>query len=441
VVRLQGGDPLLFGRGGEEIEELKKNGVAFEVVPGLSAASAVPADFGIPLTHRDCASQVHIVTAHGRQDDEAGRAINWKALALAGGTLVFFMGVSSAGEIAKNLVAAGMSPETPAAILERGTTARQKKIITTLDRIAAEAEARSFAPPALILVGGVCRYSDTLSWYEDKPLSNLCIGVTRPTNRSKILSTMLAELGAEVIQIPVIETREIPETPELRRVLEEIAAKTSGIPEASGAPAGVLSRDWFVFTSPAGADIFFEKLKSYHIDIRRLAFAKFAAIGSKTALELENRGILVDLVPGHFSGQDLSVDLLKTVQKGSRVILPRSRIGSDLVVNELSKAGIECIDIPIYDTVTAPFTGGRDPAFWEHLYAGLDCGVFTSGSTVEGFASLFGKEKLAGLKAFCIGRETAAVAQRYGAEVFIAENATMDSIVETIINAKKEGLI
>jgi uroporphyrinogen III methyltransferase/synthase len=147
VVRLKGGDPFLFGRGGEEIEELKKNGVAFEVVPGISAASAVPAYFGIPLTHRDCASQVHIVTAHGRQDDEAGRAIDWKALALAGGTLVFFMGLSAAGDIAVNLAAAGMSPETPAAILERGTTAHQKKIITTLNRIATEAESRSFSAP------------------------------------------------------------------------------------------------------------------------------------------------------------------------------------------------------------------------------------------------------------------------------------------------------
>ena len=436
VVRLKGGDPFLFGRGGEEVEELAKNNIPFEVIPGISAAIAVPEYFGIPLTHRDCCSQVHIVTAHGR-DDAAGPAINWKALVQAGGTLVIFMGLSSAETVCDSLIEAGMSPSTLTAVLEQGTSARQKKLVTTLEKLGAEAKERSFKPPALIVVGEVCGYSDKLSWYEKKPLAALRIGITRPRSRSGELFNLLSDAGAEVIQIPVIQTRIIPETPLLRETLQKMTSpKNAGTDPLVADNAGT---DWFIFTSPSGVEIFFEKLKTYHIDIRKLGAARFAAIGKTTAAELENRGILVDVVPEHFSGADLSAALLKKLQAGDRVILPRSSMGGDFIVDALTRAGITCLDIPIYDTITG--IGPAVPAHWDHLIEDLDLCVFTSGSTVEGFASLFGAGTMQGLKAFCIGRETAAAAEKYGAKTFIAENAEMDAILRAIIDAKNGGLL
>ncbi|MDR2484084.1 MAG: uroporphyrinogen-III C-methyltransferase [Treponema sp.] len=433
VVRLKGGDPFLFGRGGEEAEELEKNNIPFEVVPGISAAIAVPEYFGIPLTHRDCCSQVHIVTAHGRED-AAGLAINWKALVQAGGTLVIFMGLSSAETVCRSLMEAGLPPSTLTAVLEQGTSARQKKLVTTLEKLAAEAKERPFKPPALIVIGEVCGYSDKLSWYEKKPLAALRIGITRPRNRSGELFNLLSDAGAEVIQIPVIQTRIIPETPRLRETLQEMAV-------AGGAPhaAGKAGTGWFVFTSPAGVEIFFEKLKTYGIDIRKLRAARFAAIGKTTASELESRGILVDVIPEHFSGADLSGALLKELQPGDRAVLPRSSMGGAFIVDELTRAGITCLDIPIYDTITG--IGPAVPLHWDHLIEGLDLCVFTSGSTVEGFASLFGAGTLQGLKAFCIGKETADAAARYRAKTFIAENAAMEAIVQGIIDAKNGGLL
>jgi uroporphyrinogen III methyltransferase/synthase len=322
-----------------------------------------------------------------------------------------------------------MSPSTPTAVLEQGTTARQKKLITTLERLAAEAKERSFKPPALIVVGEVCGYSDKLSWYEKKPLAALRIGVTRPRSCSAELFNLLSEAGAEVIQIPVIQTRIVAETPRLQETLQEIASKDSG-------DAG---DDWFVFTSPVGVAIFFEKLANYRIDIRKLKQAKFAAIGKTTASELETRGIVVDVVPGHFSSADLSGALLQKLKPGDRVILPRSGMGGTFIVNELTGAGIGCLDIPIYDTVTGPEPSA--PAHWEHLIEDLDLCVFTSGSTVEGFASFFGTGTMEGLKAFCIGRETAVAAEKYGAKTFVAENATMEALVQAIIDAKNGGFL
>jgi uroporphyrinogen III methyltransferase/synthase len=416
VVRLKGGDPFLFGRGGEELEGLAEAGVAFEVVPGVSSPLAVPTYFGIPVTHRDCCSAVHIITAHGKA---GAKPIEWEALVRAGGTFIFLMGSAALDEISVNLINAGMPKHTQAAILERGTTARQKKALATLENIVFEAKQAGIAPPALIIVGEVCAYAHTFSWVEKKPLGTVRIAVTRPRKRSAALSAALAEAGAEVVEIPVIAMRPRENIPALDRFFEELRGPSPN----EGAGGGGI---WLAFTSPWGVDVFFDKLRKKRLDIRALAKIRFAAIGQTTATALEARGIIVDLVPEHFSGADLARALKGAVKPGDCVLLPRSSIGSEELCAELGMAGIKYLDIPVYDTVPEDF---YNPALGDTLCEDLDWIAFTSRSTVENFARIFGREKMTGKKALCIGEQTAKAAAEYGMETLIAENATVAAMI------------
>ncbi|GHV76032.1 hypothetical protein AGMMS49942_08530 [Spirochaetia bacterium] len=409
VVRLKGGDPFLFGRGGEELEDLKAAGIPFEVVPGISSALAVPAYFGIPVTHRDCCSQVHIITGHGGAN--INRDIDYRALVKAGGTLIFLMGVASLAAICANLIAAGLDPQTPGAVLEQGSTARQRKVLAPVVNLSGAAKEAAMEAPAIIMVGQVCSFSEQFSWAEVRPLAGLRIGITRPRNRIGRLAEMLAACGAEVVELPSIRTVAIEETP---------------LPVLTG-------KDWLVFTSPAGVEVFFEKLSSHKRDIRTLAGVKFAAIGSATAGALHGRGILTDLVPDQFSGDALGRALRQAVKGGERVILPRSRIGSDEVTRHLREGGIAYLDIPIYDTLpsVAPYSDSNsDTVYRDILCENLDWLVFTSASTVEGFITVF--SRALGVRALCIGKQTAAAAEKYGMETVVAENATLESMIEAL---------
>jgi uroporphyrinogen III methyltransferase/synthase len=415
VVRLKGGDPFLFGRGGEELEGLKAAGIPFEVVPGISSALAVPAYAGIPLTHRDCCSSVHIVTGHG--GDSIQRDIDYPALVKAGGTMVFLMGLSSLELICKNLVEAGLDPQTPGAVLAQGTTAKQRRVLAPVSKLPEAAREAGLESPAIIVAGGVCAFSEEFSWAEDRPLAGLRIGVARPRNKTGRLSAMLAAQGAEVVELPSIRT---------------IALNDS---DAEAALKNVLDdpheNDWFAFSSPAGVEVFFEKLRSQKRDIRSLGGARFAAIGSATAGALEDRGIVPDLVPDQYSGDALGKALREAVKPGERVILPRSRIGTAELTGLLAEAGVSFLDIPIYDTIPASYAGasGAGTAYRDMLCEDLDWIVFTSASTVEGFAAVFGPERTRGVKALCIGRQTAAAAEKQGMETAIAENATLESML------------
>jgi uroporphyrinogen III methyltransferase/synthase len=421
VVRLKGGDPFLFGRGGEELENLKAAGIPFEVVPGVSSALGVPAYFGIPVTHRDCCSQVHIITGHGGAN--INRDIDYQALVKAGGTLIFLMGVASLEAICANLIAAGLDPQTPGAVLEQGATARQRKVLATVSQLPDAAKQAGIKTPAIIMAGTVCAFSEQFSWAEVRPLAGLRIGITRPRNRIGRLAEMLAAEGAEVVELPSIRTVAIEETP---------------LPALTG-------KDWLVFTSPAGVEVFFDTLRSHKRDIRTLAGVKFAAIGSATAGVLETRGILTDLVPDHFSGDALGRALREAVKPGERVILPRSRRGSDELTRHLREGGIACLDIPIYDTLPSaqPYTDrNSNTAYRDILCEGLDWLAFTSASTVEGFITVFGEEKVRtlGARALCIGTQTAKAAEKYGMETLTAENATLESMIECLrVHRKTEG--
>jgi uroporphyrinogen III methyltransferase/synthase len=417
VVRLKGGDPFLFGRGGEELEGLKAAGIPFEVVPGISSALAVPAYFGIPVTHRDCCSMVHIITGHG--GESVRRDIDYPALVKAGGSLIFLMGLSSLEGICKNLLEAGLDPRTPGAVLEQGTTAKQRKVLAPTAQLPEAAREAGLESPAIILIGAVCAFSEEFSWAEDRPLAGLRIGVARPRNKTGRLSAMLAAEGAEVVELPSIRT--IP--------VDDSDAEAA----LQAALEGPHEKDWFVFTSPVGVEVFFEKLRGRRRDIRTLGGARFAAIGSATAGALEDRGIVPDLVPEQYSGDALGRALREAARQGERVILPRSRIGTGELTGHLAEAGIDFLDIPIYDTRPSaePRSGAPDAgrAYRDMLCENLDWIVFASASTVEGFVALFGAEKTRGVKALCMGAQTAAAAEKYGMKTAVAENATLESML------------
>jgi uroporphyrinogen III methyltransferase/synthase len=414
VVRLKGGDPFLFGRGGEELEGLKEAGIPFEVVPGISSALGVPAYFGIPVTHRDYGGAVHIITGHSCGKEP--RSIPYKALVQAGGTLIFLMGLSALEDICRCLIQAGLDPDTPGAILEQGTTAKQRKVFASVSCLSAEAHQVGIKAPGVMVIGGVCGLAPEFSWIEAKPLAGLRIGVTRPPQKESRLSELLAAAGAEVVVIPTIQTIPIKETPLLEQSLSSLR-----------------SQDWLAFTSPWGVEVFFAKLKTYQRDIRSLGRIRFAAIGRATAGALEDRGILVDLVPTHFSSRSLGMALALMVKPGERVILPRAKLGTDEVLRPLQDAGIPFLDIPIYDTL--PSTAYHDQTYRELLLEGLDWVTFTSASTVEGFKAIAGLDLMQGLKALCIGKQTAMAAEGYGMETLVADKTSMESMVEKLIRS------
>jgi uroporphyrinogen III methyltransferase/synthase len=276
--------------------------------------------------------------------------------------------------------------------------------------------------PAITVVGEVCKLSKQFSWFEKKPLAGLRIAVTRPASRSAKLSALLAAEGAEVIEIPSIQITIIDDTPELENAVCDLRGN-----------------EWFVFTSPAGVEIFFDKLIKYGKDMRALHGCSFASIGKTTAAELAKRGIIADLVPETYNGKALGSLLAETITKAKDaplVILPRSKIAGGDVTDALSAAGIPFTDIPIYDTVPPP--NRDDPYFIELLTEGLDWITFTSASTVSGFVRIAGEKKMAslrGLKALCIGAQTADAARQAGFDTFTAKNATLNDMLRLLLDA------
>lgn len=415
VVRLKGGDPFLFGRGGEELELLAQHGIPFEVVPGVPSAISVPAYNGIPVTHRDAVSSLHIITGHKR----AGQPLNldFNALVNTGGTLVFLMGVSALRDICAGLLDAGIHPEMPAAILQQGTTAGQKRVSATVSTLPEEVERQGIATPAIIVVGEVCRYADEFAWAERRPLFGARIVVTRPKARIGTLSGLLREQGAEVWEIPAIRTEPILPNDALRRELSRLETYR-----------------YLVFTSPAGVEVFCEAMLDAGMDIRRLGAGKIAAIGAGTARELRKHGILADLVPDIYDAAHLGRTVAADCKGGERILIVRAKEGSPALIEELSNVkDVELVDIPLYETVyETPARVDLEQA----MDAGeLDMAVFTSASTVRGFARAAAGADLTGLTAVCIGTQTEKAAQQLGMPTVTAETATVDSLVQAAVRA------
>ena len=418
VVRLKGGDPFLFGRGGEELELLTKYGIPYEVVPGVTSAIAVPAYNGIPVTHRDFCSSVHIITGHKRQGEAYN--IDFEALVRTKGTLVFLMGVSALPDICQGLMSAGMEAEMPAAILQKGTTAGQKRIVATVGTLEAEVKRQGVETPAIIVVGKVCTLADSFAWFEKQPLAGKKILVTRPKELISQMAGKLREKGAEVLELPAIRTEALPVETDLAEALEALG-----------------TYQWIVFTSPAGVRIFVEDLKKARKDIRVLAGAKIAVIGTGTGKALEERGIYPDLMPEVFDGDSLGKALAEEVKPGDRVLIPRALKGNQQLVEALKEVpGVQVDDIGTYETVFEHQGLIDEKAEFEAGH--IDYAVFTSASTVKGFAEAVKGLDFGKVRAVCIGRQTKAAADALGMQTWMSKKASMDSILETLEELCKE---
>jgi uroporphyrinogen III methyltransferase/synthase len=353
VVRLKGGDPFVFGRGGEEALVLHAAGIPFEIVPGVTAGVAAPAYAGIPVTHRDRASAVALITGH-EDPDKPASAIDWPALAAFPGTLVFYMGVKQLPRIAERLIAGGRAADEPAAVIERGTLPGQRTVVATLETIAARANAEGIRPPSITLVGPVAALREEgLRWFEERPLAGRRVAVTRAREQTSGLAARLRALGADVVETPVIRI----------------------VPLAGPAPD--LSRyDLVCLTSPNGVRLLFERLASAGLDARALHGTRIAAIGPATARALRAHGILADVLPERAVAEAL-VEALGDVPV-ARALVARARVARDVLPDALRARGAEVDVLELYETVAEPLTPQQAEAARSADYV-----TFTSASTVR----------------------------------------------------------
>jgi uroporphyrinogen III methyltransferase / synthase len=376
IVRLKGGDPYVFGRGGEEALALADAGCAFEVVPGVTAGVAATAYAGIPVTHRGLATNVTLVTGH--EDPTKGAShIDWPSLAHINGTLVFYMGVRNLPMIVEKLVGNGRAASTPAALVRWGTMPKHQAVTGTLETIVAEAKQAGMKPPALIVVGEVVSLRDRLGWFEKRRLLGRRIVVTRSRAQAGDLSRQLADLGADVIEFPVIRIAPAEDPRPLADAVRRIG-----------------DFDWVILTSVNGVDAFFGALAEASLDARSLAGVRLCAIGPATAQRIEERGLIVDMTPPQYIAESVA-ETFETTENlsGKRLLLPRADIARSFLPEALEKMGAEVEEIVAYRTVL------EEPENIQTLRADLAAGridavTFTSSSTVRNFAALVGEETL-----------------------------------------------
>nr|WP_317358854.1 uroporphyrinogen-III C-methyltransferase [uncultured Tyzzerella sp.] len=409
VVRLKGGDPFLFGRGGEELELLEKNNIPFEIVNGITSAIAVPAYNGIPVTHRDFTSSLHIITGHNKDNNIN---IDFDCLVKLNGTLVFLMGLSSLNIICEGLINAGMDKNMPVCILEKGTTSKQRNIQGILNNICEKCIEEEAKTPAIIIVGKVCELSEKFSWRKNLPLSNTRVLVTRPKDKNSSFCSMLRENGAEVIDLPTIKT--IP-------IQNEQIEKTFNN----------LDFNYIVFTSPKGVEQFFYNMKLYKKDIRGLFGKKIAVVGNATKKAVEEKGFFVDIMPKNYCGRELGYELLKYIKNDDKILIARAKDGSQDIINILKDKNIK--DIALYETKY------EKANFINYNFDYNDIVTFTSASTVIGFIKSVKDYNLdySKIRAVCIGKETEKEAKKYNFKTFVSDKATLDSLLEKVINIVK----
>lgn len=421
VARLKGGDPYIFGRGGEEAEELAKAGIDFEEIPGISSTIAAPAYAGIPLTHRDMSSSVTIITGH-ENPDKAQSAHNWPALAASASTLVFVMGMKNLPHIAQNLIQAGMDPATPAALVYRGTTAQQRSLTAPLGQLPAAAREASFSNPSVIIVGKVTQLHDRLNWFEKQPLFGRSVVVTRAREQASSLVRELTALGADVIECPTITIQPLEDYTALDQAIENLA-----------------QYHWLIFTSVNGVRHFWLRLEKAGKDSRAIAACRVAAIGPATARTLRKRGIQPDFIPERYIAEGVLEGLLAREGgqiTGKRFLLPRAAQAREVLPEELRKAGARVDVIPAYITVP---TAQRKEDMLERLKAGtLDCITFASSSTVTNFLQLIPAATLQAHPATrlaAIGPVTAKTLKQHGLPCHIMpESYTIPALVRALQN-------
>ncbi len=419
VARLKGGDPFIFGRGGEEAEVLIDQGVDFEIVPGVTSAIAAPAYAGIPLTHREHTSSVSLITGH-EDPLKQESSIKWDALAKSGSTLVFLMGVKNLPNITENLISNGKAPDTPVALVRWGTTALQETVTGTLETIVEEVKKAKLKPPAVIVVGSVVTLREKMNWFESRPLLGKTVVVTRARVQASDLVTRLSNLGARCIEIPTIRVVEP----------EDQAPLVTSINEISG-------YDWVVFTSVNGVKHFFNTLYAGKKDVRVLGHLQFACIGPATKAELATHGIVSDILPETYRAESVVEAFSGVDIKGKRMLLPRAKVARTILPEELAAMGADVVEVTAYETVAE----NNDQATLKRLLEAeeVDMVTFTSSSTVTNFKAMLeqdgGVEIGSGVTAACIGPITADTAASIGINPeIVATEYTIPGLVDAIVD-------
>lgn len=421
VTRLKGGDPFVFGRGGEEAEALLEAGVPFEVVPGITSAIAVPAYAGIPVTHRSLTTSLAVVTGH---EDPAKNesTIRWAHLAQLQGTLVFLMGMQNLALIAQKLMENGLNPLTPAAIIQWGTRPEQRTLVGKLETLAAEAREQGFSNPAVIIVGEVVSLRRELAWFEKKPLFGRRIVVTRARHQASELSKAIEALGGETLEFPVIGVAPPTESSHLRKAIHNLAAF-----------------QWLIFTSVNGVEAFFSELREQKRDIRDLAGLEIVAIGPATKAALEGRGLQIAYMPEEFRAEKIIEGLAGRVLPGQKVLLARAEEARAILPETLKSWGAEVWDAPAYKTVS----GGADGEELRRLLRDkeVQAVTFTSSSTVRNFVTLIEGDVslLEGVLLYSIGPVTSQTARELGLTIYKeAARYTIDGLLEALLEGNKK---
>lgn len=388
VVRLKGGDPFIFGRGGEEAQILAEKGVPFEIVPGVTSAVSVPAYAGIPLTHRNCASTVAFITGH-EDEKKTDSTIPWDELATGPDTLVFLMGVKNLTFIKEKLIAGGRDPETGACLIQWGTLPKQKVVTGRLKEIDTLAQRGGIKPPAIIVVGNVTHLREHLQWFEKRPLFGKRVAITRAPHQSLRFGELLAEKGADIIYIPTIEITPIRPNTRLESAID-----------------GIGDYSYVIFTSTNSVTVFFETLFRKGKDVRVLGGVKILPIGQATASLLQEKGIIPDFLPKEFTSEGI-VEILRTLDLvGKRVLLPRAEEARDVIVTFVRNHGGSCDVVPLYKASLPKDVAPLDQK--------PDIVSFTSSSTVKNFLILYGKGALEGTTVASIGPVTTKTLEEAG---------------------------
>lgn len=410
VVRLKGGDPFVFGRGGEEVEVLQKHGISFEVIPGISSAIAVPECAGIPVTHRRVSRSFHVITGH-TEEPLAEEAYHYKALAEVEGTLVFLMGLSVLGKIAGKLIEAGKAETTPAAVIANGTTDYQCVVRGTLASIEEEVRKSKISSPAVIVIGETVAYQ-----YKDNTRKKR-IGVTATEALLKKLKTGLEKENMEVVPVCNMEIKKTEQMERLRQELKRIE-----------------EYQWILFTSQNAVTIFFDEMKDLEIDVRRLGRIKFAVLGSGTSAKLKEYGILADFIPSGYRVSVMAHEFSKVTEKGEKVLIPRAVQGSVELEKVLKECGIAFCNVPIYDVA------GKIACHKTALEE-VDYLIFVSASGVQTFFEEVKKERIVlpeGIKIACIGTVTCQkVKQLYGQADVVASVSDVSGLIDAIVAFEK----
>lgn len=417
VTRLKGGDPFIFGRGGEEAEVLINANIPFEIVPGVTSAIAVPAYAGIPLTHRKFTSTLAFVTGH-EDPTKKESSIDWKSLAKGIGTLVFLMGVKNLHHIREGLISHGMHPDTPAALVRWGTTAKQVTVAGTIDTIVELKDAANLKPPAILVVGHVVKLREKMKWFETRPLMGRSIVVTRSREQASDLVKRLSDLGAECLECPTITVVPPDDLKPLDMAIENLS-----------------SYDWLMFTSVNGVNFFFNRLFEKNNDVRALNNIHTAVIGPATAKSLFDFGLKSDIVPESYRAESVVKAFAREDISGKRILLPRAKEARQVLPLELTKMGAVVDDVTVY--CNRAVKDDADIVLKRLKERTINMITFTSSSTVKNFRALLPSEGLdrlmQGVTIASIGPVTADTARNLGFDVhIIAESYTIPGLCEAI---------